>query len=213
MSVSPRTSLIAAALLSGLTAAHAQTPATTPAATATAAGTPAADTTTRRPVRRSWTSDRREFIVGDILTVLVDEVTLASANKGQTASDAQTRDLGVNAPNVLNSDVRVGTSKGASSRQDAQASRDLRFRGDMTVRIVKIEPSGVLEVKGSRTVDVDQNKQQLSLTGFVRPEDVSHGNTVASARIADAQVLYTLTGALGNTRGGMIGRLISVFWP
>lgn len=171
------------------------------------------DTSSQRPTRRSWTSDRREFSVGDILTVLVDESTLASANKGQTASDAQSRDLGLNAPSVLPVDLKAGTSKGSSSRQSGQATRDLRFHGEMTVRVVKIDPNGVLEVKGLRTVDVDKNKQQLTLSGFVRPQDVSQTNIVASARIADAQLLYTLSGDLGGTRGGIIGRLISVFWP
>ncbi|MEO8622105.1 MAG: flagellar basal body L-ring protein FlgH [bacterium] len=181
---------------------------------ALASAQPAAtDTTTQRPTRHSWTSDRREFAVGDILTVLVDESTLASASKGQSASDAQSRDLGLSAPSALPVDLSLGTNKGSSSRQSGQATRDLRFRGEMTVRVTKIEANGVLEVKGLRTVDVDKNKQQLSLTGFVRPQDVSPINTVASARIADAQVLYTLSGDLGGTRGGIIGRLVSVFWP
>jgi flagellar L-ring protein precursor FlgH len=182
-----------------------------------AAQTPAADTTSPRP-RRSWTSDRREYVVGDILTVLVDEQTLATANKGQTGSDQTSRDLGLNVPvpgtaGLGSTDVKLSTSKNASSRQSGQASRDMHFRGEMTVRVVKIEPSGVLEVKGARTVDVDKNKQQLTLTGFVRPQDVSLINTVESARIADAQLLYSLTGDLGATRGGILSRLASVFWP
>ena len=173
----------------------------------------AADTAAPRVMRHSWTSDRREFATGDLITVIVDELTLASANKGQNASDTQSRDLGLNAPSLLNADVSVGSNKSSSSRQSGNATRDLRFRGEMTVRVVKVDPSGVLEIKGSRTVDVDQNKQVLTLAGFVRSQDVSPANTVVSARIADAQVLYTLTGALGGTRGGIIGRLISVFWP
>jgi flagellar L-ring protein FlgH len=190
--------MLAAALLVLPALASAQTP---------------SDSLGQRPVRRSWTGDRREYSVGDILTVLVDESTLASANKGQTASDAQSRDLGLNAPNVVSADVKLGTNKGSSSRQSGQATRDLRFRGEMTVRVVKVDANGVLEIKGLRTVDVDKNKQQLTLTGFVRPQDVSQTNMVASARIADAQLLYTLSGDLGGTRGGIIGRLISVFWP
>jgi flagellar L-ring protein precursor FlgH len=83
----------------------------------------------------------------------------------------------------------------------------------MTVRVVKVSPSGVLEVKGAKTVDVDKNRQDLTLTGFVRPEDVSRNNIVESSRIADAQVLYSLKGDLGKTRGGIVGRIISVFWP
>lgn len=177
---------------------------------------PAADTGGVRP-RRSWTSDKREYSAGDILTVLVDEVTLASANKGQTGSDQTSRnnDLGITPPGALATgiNVQVGTNKTSTSRQSGGATRDLRFRGEMTVRVVKVAANGILEVKGARTVDVDKNKQQLTLTGFVRPEDVTRDNLVPSARIADAQLLYTLSGDLGGTRGGILGRLVSVFWP
>lgn len=171
------------------------------------------DTTTPRVMRHSWTSDRREFAAGDLITVIVDESTLASASKGQNASETQSRTLGLGAPSVIAADMSLGTKTSSSSRQSGNATRDLRFRGEMTVRVVKADPSGVLEIKGTRTVDVDQNTQVLTLAGFVRAQDVSPANTVVSARVADAQVLYTLTGALGSTRGGIIGRLISVFWP
>ena len=167
--------------------------------------------------RHSWTSDRRDFREGDIITVLVDESTLASASKGQSGSDQQTRtnNLGLPAvgPLAMGIDVNVATGKKSASSQSGNATRDMKFRGEMTVRVVKVASNGVLEIKGARTVDVDKNKQQLTLTGFVRPEDVSHDNTVASVRVADAQVLYTLTGDLGGTRGGILGRIISVFWP
>ena len=175
------------------------------------------DTASPRP-RRSWTSDRREFSVGDVLTVLVDENTLASANKGQSGSDVQSRSNDVNAQGpsgilATGISVAVGSDKNSSSTQTGNATRDLSFKGQMSVRVVSVASNGVLEVKGARTVDIDKNKQQLTLTGFVRPEDVSKANTVNSSRIADAQVLYTLTGDLGGTRGGIISRLVSVFWP
>jgi hypothetical protein len=31
--------------------------------------------------------------------------------------------------------------------------------------------------------------------------------------VADAQLTYELSGNLGKTRGGIIGRLLNVFWP
>jgi hypothetical protein len=36
---------------------------------------------------------------------------------------------------------------------------------------------------------------------------------VTSERVADANLTYTLNGDIGKTRGGIIGRLVSVFWP
>src|SRR5258705_10481160 len=38
----------------------------------------------------SWTADRREYAVGDVITVLVSEATLATATKSQTGTDQQT---------------------------------------------------------------------------------------------------------------------------
>ncbi len=166
--------------------------------------------------RTSWTSDRRDFVEGDIITVMIDETTLATAKKGQTGSDTQSRnnDLSLSPPGAVTSmDVSLGANKTSSSDQQGTATRNLSFKGEMTVRVMKVSPSGVLEIKGARTVDADKNKQQITLTGYVRPEDVTKANTVASARIADAQMLYTLSGDIGGTRGGIIGRLVSVFWP
>ena len=176
---------------------------------------PAATDTVRPHARGSWTTDRRDFVVGDIITVLVDESTLASANKGQSGTDETSRELGLNVPvgPLAGSPVNITTNKGSTSTQNGRASRNLSFKGQMTVRVTKVEPNGVLEIKGARTVDVDKNKQQLTLSGYVRPQDVSRDNVVASARVADAQVLYSLTGDMGATRGGIIGRLVSVFWP
>jgi hypothetical protein len=38
-------------------------------------------------------------------------------------------------------------------------------------------------------------------------------NFVASERVADISLTYQLSGNLGKTRGGIIGRLLTVFWP
>jgi flagellar basal body L-ring protein FlgH len=51
----------------------------------------------QQPTRHltSWTADRREYAVGDIITVLVSEVTLATAVKAQNGTDQQTRKNGM----------------------------------------------------------------------------------------------------------------------
>jgi flagellar basal body L-ring protein FlgH len=38
-------------------------------------------------------------------------------------------------------------------------------------------------------------------------------NLVPSERVADASLTYTLSGDIGKTRGGILGRLLTVFWP
>lgn len=168
----------------------------------------------------SWTADRREYTVGDIVTVLVSEATLASATKSQNGSDQTTRknDLAIDPPKIGTSalpsiDGTLSTGKNASSKQSGDASRTTNFKGDISVRVVSVDKNGLLQVKGSKVVDVDKNKQTLNFTGWVRPQDITTDNLVASERVADAQLTYALSGDLGKTRGGIIGRIVSVFWP
>jgi flagellar L-ring protein precursor FlgH len=168
----------------------------------------------------SWTADRHEYQVGDVITVLVTEATLASATKSQNGSDQQTRknDLGLNPPQMGVTpmspiDVSVSTNKNASSTQTGDAKRNVSFKGDISVRVVAVDKTGLLQIKGDKAVDVDKNKQTLNLTGWVRPEDVSPQNYVTSERVANAQLTYALTGDIGKTRGGLLGRLVNVFWP
>ena len=46
-----------------------------------------------RPGLASWTTDRRDFRVGDVVTIIVDERTIASAEK----SNVDTQDRGTDA--------------------------------------------------------------------------------------------------------------------
>lgn len=179
-----------------------------------------APTTTRRHLA-SWTADKREFSVGDVVTVLVSEATIASATKSQSGTDQQTRknDMAIEPPkvgpltNLPSLDGTMSMGKNSSSKQNGDAKRGVNFRGDISVRVIAVDKSGQLQIKGTKTVDVDKNKQVLNFTGWVRPEDISADNLVASERIADAALTYQLTGDIGKTRGGIVGRILNVFWP
>ena len=159
--------------------------------------------------------------MGDVITVLVSEATIASATKSQTGSDQQSRKNGmaIEPPkvgpltNLPSLDGSMSMDKNASSKQNGDAKRGVNFKGDISVRVVAVDKTGQLQLKGSKTVDVDKNKQVLSFSGWVRPEDISPQNLVASERVADAALTYQLTGDIGKTRGGLVGRILNVFWP
>jgi flagellar L-ring protein precursor FlgH len=168
----------------------------------------------------SWTADRREYAVGDIITVLVSEATLATATKSQSGSDQQTRanDVGLTPPKLGTTALptiaaTMSADKAASSKQTGDANRGVTFTGDISVRVMAVDKNGQMQVQGAKVVDVDKNKQTLNLTGWVRPEDVTPDNVVASDRVADVNLTYQLTGDIGKTRGGLVGRLLNAFWP
>jgi flagellar L-ring protein precursor FlgH len=181
---------------------------------------PVGDSTPAARTPRSWTADRRDYVVGDIITVLIDEYTLASANKDNTAIDNKRRvmDVGASLPASegaasTNPSASINSSNNGQRDQHGNASRGNRFVGEMSVRVTAITKEGNLQLKGVKTVDVDKNKQQLTLSGFVRPRDISTRDIVESSRIADAQITYTAKGSLGKAGGGLLTRILGVFWP
>jgi flagellar L-ring protein FlgH len=209
--------VVLALTVASATAAFAQAPAAAPAQRGGPSTMPPADSTApRRKAPRSWTTDRRDFAVGDIITVIVDERTAASANKETVATDQKRRkmdfDASLPAP-ATGKNAGISSSNDGSSRQNGEATRGNDFVGEISVKVMAISKEGNLQVKGSKTVDVDKNKQLMTLSGWLRPQDVSTTDYAPSARIAEAQLTYTAQGSLGKPRGSILTRVLGVVWP
>lgn len=187
-------------------AAHAQGPSDTTAA--------------QRRRYGSWTADRRDFLVGDILKVAVDEYALAAANKGTVSEASRERTMGFGGgASVGGIDIPVGpadshiqTGDKGASRSRGEATRGSRYVGEIPVRVVAITPEGLLQVKGMKVIDVDKAKQEMTLTGLIRPQDVNSRDEVASTSVADARLVYTSKG-LDKPRSGILGRIVGIIWP
>ncbi len=164
---------------------------------------------------RSWTMDRRHFEVGDVISVLLDEYTLASANRNDMAEEQRTGSLEGSASYDGTVLGRAGleTDRGARSRDRGESVRRDRLAGEMTVRVVEVDDRGLLRVEGTKRVTVDRHQQEMTLTGWVRPEDVPAHNVMESWRIADATIEYTSTGDLGKPKKGLISRILGWIWP
>ncbi len=184
---------------------------------------PAADTAKATPTRNiAWTSSRRSYAVGDIIKVVVDEYALASANKDNSNSASRRRklDIGVNPPSMGTGTGGLGAIDGAyeagdgsTTNQRGNATRDTRYAAEIAVRVVSVTKDGMLQVKGSKLIDVDKNKTTLTLAGFVSPIDVNSRDMVGSDQIADIQLAYAAKGSLGKPKSGIVTKILGLFWP
>jgi flagellar L-ring protein precursor FlgH len=196
----------------------AQAAATPPAAGAAATSAAASSTApaAARAARQSWTADRRNFAVGDIITVTVDDYTISTAIKDDVNQDQRSRNasIGIRQPGgVSGMNAGVDTRNDGSSTQRGQARRENRFQSEMSMRVVAVGANGLLQVKGTKLINVDKNQQNIVLSGWIRAQDVSGANVVESNRIADAQVAYASPGALGKPKGGIVSKVIGIIWP
>ena len=189
-------------------------PATGAPASATAAAAPGAATAPVARPRESWTSDRRNFLVGDIVTVLIDDYTISTAVKENIASDQRSRELGADAQ-LPTSSKRVGidTRNSATQQQRGSARRENRFQNEMSVRVVAIGPNGLLQLKGTKKIDVDKAKQDIEFGGWVRAQDISPQNYVESNRVADVTIGYASPGNLAKPKQGILTKILGALWP
>ncbi len=163
----------------------------------------------------SWTSDAQVFRVGDMISVLLDEYTLASANRNESAQEERTRALSAagsyDGTTLGSAGLQTGTAGRSENR--GQATRHDRLAGEITVRVVEVDSAGRLRVEGTKALQIDGHEQELRLTGWVRPEDVPPHNVIESWRVADATIEYEASGNLGKARQGLITRIIGWIWP
>ncbi|MGH7507082.1 MAG: flagellar basal body L-ring protein FlgH, partial [Longimicrobiales bacterium] len=149
---------------------------------------------------------------------LVDELTIASADKSnfneQDRSTTGTLDGGFTMSGTgMNGRGGLRTGWDNESRMRGQARRQDRLTTEFSVRVVGIAPNGVLKVEGTRTILIDEQEQKVTLTGLVRPQDVTSRNVVDSWRVADASLAYASTGDLGKPKKGILSRILGIIWP
>ncbi|MFI5309625.1 MAG: flagellar basal body L-ring protein FlgH [Gemmatimonadales bacterium] len=176
---------------------------------------------TQAPVRQSWTSDRMRFGIGDIITILIDERTAASANLTDNNTETRKKAMGLDiqppsTPGQLTAGPKVTMdfNNDGDSRKNGQAIRQNDFRSQLSARVIAVSPTGMLKIRGHKLVNVDKNQQDVTVTGWIRPQDIAVGsNTIASSRVADAEVDYGQTGALGKPRSGILSKVLGAIWP
>jgi len=209
--------LLVTMVVAGAQAQQAPAPAPAPAPNGgtTPSAPPAAPlTSTALPGRQSWTSDRREFHLGDIVTILVDEYTLTSLDKQVDATDNRQRDLnlGITTPSSSSS-YGFGTGSNNSSTTRGTDSRTNRLTTEMAARVVEIGQNGIVRLQGTKSLNVEKSKINLTLSGWVRAQDISPTNFVQSFTMAEAKLDYQAEGPLGSPKGGILGRILGKFWP
>jgi flagellar L-ring protein precursor FlgH len=164
--------------------------------------------------RASWLGDGVELREGDLVTVLLDERTMARESSSELGSNK--RSLGAGLGVVTDGTAALGTTGidsnwDSQSRQEGQAKRSGDLSGVLTARVLSVDAFGLARIQGTKTMTVDGRKQEITLGGIVRPQDLSSDHVVHSSRVADATITYT--GKKIAPKMGILGKVVSMLWP
>ncbi len=170
--------------------------------------------------RQSLLGDRRAMQRGDILTVVIEIDERAEISNTSARSRNGSESLGI--PSLLGVPQRLdrrlpegATMAGAVSLDSSSESRgtgSVRRNEKLTLRvaatIVDMLPNGVLAIQGSQEVRVNFEMRELSVSGFVRPADISRQNEITYDKIAAARVSYGGRGQISDMQQPRVGQQI-----
>lgn len=156
--------------------------------------------------------------VGDMITVTLREKTDAAktADTGTTKSTSSE----VSQPIIFGRDVTykgepVYSSLNSEHEFDGagESSQSNSLTGSITVSVVEVLANGNLVVQGEKWININQGEEFIRLRGIVRPSDINADNSIASTRVANAQIQYSGNGVLNDTNSmGWLARFFNGPW-
>lgn len=156
---------------------------------------------------RTFFADQRAARTGDILTVEIEIDDSADVSNSTDRSRQSATNVGI--PNILGFESKFAsllpgavdpsnllTTQGSSSSNGTGTiARQERIQLTVAAIVTQVLPNGNLVVAGRQQVRVNQEVRDLTVTGVIRPEDITSQNTVRHSQMAEARISY---GGKGN---------------
>jgi flagellar L-ring protein precursor FlgH len=160
-------------------------------------------------------TDLKATDVGDVVTILIVEKTMASNSSAldtEKESSFSTDGSGTGPMDLVNPfslSANIGREHGGRGSTERAGS----IVGKMAATVVAVTPNGNLEITGTREIVINDEKEILTITGTVRPQDISTDNMVYSTAIASMQIEYRGKGLVtSGSKPGIISRIVSLFF-
>ena len=160
-------------------------------------------------------STQKTFKEGDIITILILE---SSSALQQAGTDTGVKDdlslrfthtLKELSPDV-NPRSEVGLRGENKYRGTGKTTRASNIQATVAAVVTKIFPNGNLAVLGRHSVEVNNEKQEISISGMIRGKDVSLSNTVYSYQVAEAKIIVAGEGAVAEAENpGWFTRILN----
>jgi len=168
----------------------------------------------------AWFGRGRNFQVGDIITVILNESTQAARTSN---SDLSRESKNTGLPSGLSTEVgKVSpflqgidlSASNITSKGKGVADQKASLVGSVAVTVVEVLANGNLMVRGEKKLGLAEGTEVIQVSGIIRPQDVGPNSTVQSLRLANAQIAYRGNGDVANAaKAGWGTSALHRFWP
>ncbi|MBY0566436.1 MAG: flagellar basal body L-ring protein FlgH [Hyphomonadaceae bacterium] len=174
---------------------------------------------------RSFFNDQRATDIGDIITVEIeidDSAEISNSSNRQRSSQTSAgvsnffgleQSVGQLFNNAFDPENMIGAQADSDQNGSGAINREEKIEFTMAAVIVDRLPNGNLVVAGRQEVRINGELREITVSGIIRPEDVTANNTISQTQIAEARISYGGRGQLSAVQrpnwGQRIGDAIS----
>jgi flagellar L-ring protein precursor FlgH len=175
---------------------------------------------------RSFFKDQRAGRVGDILTIEVsiddkaktENKTVRSRDNSETAGVPNLFGLegefAKKLPQGINPSAILGTNSKLSNTGDGTVDRKEQIDIKLAAVVMQVLPNGNLVVSGKQQVRINFEMRELTVSGIIRPEDISSVNSISYEKIAEARISYGGKGQISDVQQPRYGsQIMDILMP
>lgn len=170
--------------------------------------------------RQAFFKDQRASDVGDILTVMIEIADKAQLDN-ETERTRQSGEaaglpafLGVESklssvlPEAVDPSNLTNFSADSSHNGKGTIDREEKIEVKLAALITQVLPNGNFAIQGSQEVRVNFEKRILTVSGVIRPQDISINNTIDYDQIAEARIAYGGEGQITDVQQPRYGQQV-----
>ncbi len=177
-------------------------------------------------------ADKKDLQIGDIIQVIISESLSSDSNNKRETSNANDANLGGGMITPMDGNVLGGVTKrianrvnplfGASIKTGSSSSFkgnvktqvDESFQTTISVIIEETYQNGNYFIKGIKEILIDKQKQEIIISGVIRPYDISSENSILSSQIANLKIKYMKDGEEQDALHEPWGtKILKTLWP
>jgi flagellar L-ring protein FlgH len=148
--------------------------------------------------------DVRASQVDDVLTVIVaEQASAVTSGVTKTQRTASTKNSVTALAGVTKATGPWANLLGASGdtqlNGQGTTSRTTTLNTTLTARVTHVLPNGALLIEATKDVQINSERQTITVRGVVRPADIDPTNSVLSNRLGDIEVRVNGKGVVGDS--------------
>ncbi|MBI3803028.1 MAG: flagellar basal body L-ring protein FlgH [Nitrospirae bacterium] len=168
--------------------------------------------------RTFFFQDTKASHIGDIVTVHIVENAKgtkdAATKSGRTSTLAASTSALLGLPTSRVQRLQADANFADTFDGSGSTSRSGALTADLTAVVTAVFPNGNMAIEGKREVLINSEKELISLSGVIRPDDIGAKNTILSTFISEAKIEYSGSGVLNDKqRPGWLMRILDWIWP